>query len=76
MLPEMHASPRSGGILIPAYRRRKKVVFKAKYIRSIPAAVVRWLVFLGLWIVLSGADLMAIPVGFGAAALATWMSLR
>ena len=76
MLPELHAGPRSGGILIPAYRRRKKVVFKTKYIRSIPAAVVRWLVFLGLWIVLSGADLKAIPVGFGAAALATWMSLR
>jgi multicomponent Na+:H+ antiporter subunit E len=41
-----------------------------------PAAVVRSLVFLGLWIVLSGADLKAIPVGIGAAALATWMSLR
>jgi multicomponent Na+:H+ antiporter subunit E len=51
-------------------------VFKAKHIRSIPAAVVRTLVFLGLWIVLSGADLKAIPVGFGAAALATWTSLR
>jgi multicomponent Na+:H+ antiporter subunit E len=40
-----------------------------------PAAVVRFLVFLGLWIVLSGADLKAIPVGIGAAALAAWISL-
>jgi len=48
MLPELPAGPRSGGILIPAYRRRKKVVFKAKHIRSMPAAVVRTLVFLGL----------------------------
>jgi len=76
MLPELPAGPRSGGLLIPAYLRRKKVVFKAKHIRSIAAAVVRLLVFLGLWFVLSGADLKAIPVGFGAAALATWTSLR
>ena len=75
-MPDLPAGPRSGRSLISAYCRRKKVVSKLKHIRSVPAAVARLVIFVGLWIVLSGADLKAVPVGIGAAALATWMSLR
>jgi len=56
-------------------RWRKNVVQKEKHMTSVPAAVVRSLVFLSVWIVLSGADLKGIPVGIGAAALASWISL-
>jgi len=39
-------------------------------------AIVRSLVFLCIWFVLYGPDLAALPVGLGAAAAATWASLR
>ena len=39
-------------------------------------AVSRTAVFLGFWVLLSGADVANLPVGFLAAALATWASLR
>ena len=39
-------------------------------------AVVRSLVFLGVWFVLYGPDLASLPVGVGAAVAATWTSLR
>jgi multicomponent Na+:H+ antiporter subunit E len=41
-----------------------------------PPAAVRSLVFLGIWFVLCGPDLAALPVGLGAAAAVTWTSLR
>ena len=41
-----------------------------------PAAGVRLLVFLGIWFVLYGPDLAALPFGVGAALVATWTSLR
>jgi multicomponent Na+:H+ antiporter subunit E len=54
----------------------KKVSLRSSQILGVLAAVLRALIFLGVWIVLSGADLKAIPVGTGAAALASWISLR
>jgi hypothetical protein len=39
-------------------------------------AVVRSLVFLGVWFVLYRPDLASLPVGVGAAVAATWTSLR
>jgi multicomponent Na+:H+ antiporter subunit E len=56
--------------------QKKNVVQEQKHITSVPAAVSRLLVFVGVWIVLSGVDLKAIPVGIGAAAVATWISVR
>jgi multicomponent Na+:H+ antiporter subunit E len=49
---------------------------KGGYILLGPPAVVRFLVFLGIWFVLYGPDLAALPVCVGAAAAATWTSLR
>ena len=54
----------------------KNVVHKEKHITSIRAALFRSLVFVIVWLVLSSADLKAIPVGIGAAALASWISVR
>ena len=45
--------------------------------RGLPrGAISRTAVFLGFWVLLSGADLADLPVGVLAAALATWASLR
>ena len=44
--------------------------------RLAPAAIVRLVGFLGLWLVLAGSKLAGLPVGVGAAGLATWTSLR
>ena len=49
---------------------------KGKYMSSRLAATLRLLVFLGIWFVLYGPDLAALPIGVGAAAVATWTSLR
>jgi len=39
-------------------------------------AVWRWAAFLGLWLILAGADPADLPVGIAAAIAATWTSLR
>jgi len=39
-------------------------------------AVWRWAAFLGLWLILAGADPADIPIGIAAAIAATWTSLR
>jgi len=44
--------------------------------RSAPAVILRWLGFLGLWLVLAGPQLAALPIGVATAALVTWTSLR
>jgi multicomponent Na+:H+ antiporter subunit E len=49
---------------------------KGENILSGPSAVVRLLVFLGVWFVLYGPDMAALPVGVGAAAAAAWTSFR
>jgi multicomponent Na+:H+ antiporter subunit E len=49
---------------------------KGENISSGLPAVIRSLVFLGIWFALYGPDVAALPVGLGAAAAATWTSLR
>ena len=44
--------------------------------RLAPAAIVRLVGFLGLWLVLAGPRLADLPIGVAAAGLATWTSLR
>jgi multicomponent Na+:H+ antiporter subunit E len=49
---------------------------KGENILSRLPAIVRLLVFAGMWIVLYGPDPAALPVGVGAALAATWTSLQ
>jgi multicomponent Na+:H+ antiporter subunit E len=49
---------------------------KGEIILLRPPAVVRLLIFLGIWFVLYGPDVAGLLVGTGAAIVATWTSLR